>query len=90
MTLKRTKTQEKQNETFLGIQHQQRLQWTIQVDKVVKKLAERVYLLRNNCCSRGKKILRSVYSAHFHSILVYGLFICISVPNLLKKQSSEL
>lgn len=44
----------------------------VQVDEMVRKLAENVYLLRNIICNCDEEILRRVYFAHFQSISAYG------------------
>lgn len=59
---------------FLGVQLDPKLSWNCYTDKLAKKLATNIYLLRNLSRNVSRSVLKSAFHALIQSTLSYALF----------------
>ena len=58
---------------LLGITIDKNLKWTVHIDNLCKRLSKLVFAIRVLKNNVETSSLKSVYFAHFHSILIYGI-----------------
>ena len=58
---------------FLGLNVDSNLSWDCHVDSMIKKMSSGLYILRRMSYLCSLKTLKSIYFAHIHSHLSYGL-----------------
>lgn len=66
---------------FLGLEIDQKLQWSDHLNDLSKKLCSAIFAIRKirNLC--GLEAAKSVYFAYFHSLITYGLLFWGMAPN---------
>jgi hypothetical protein len=58
---------------FLGLQIDNRLNWTNHIDKLIPTLSGACYAVRSMLHVSNTDTLKSVYFAYFHSVMKYGI-----------------
>jgi len=63
------------NLKFHGIHIDNHLTWRNHIDEIIPKLSVACFMVRQMCHICNNDILRSIYFAHFHSIVSYGIIL---------------
>jgi mannose/fructose/N-acetylgalactosamine-specific phosphotransferase system component IID len=61
------------NTEFLGLQIDNHLSWSNHIDQFIPKLSGACYAVRCMFHISNTEILKSIYFAYFHSIMIYGI-----------------
>lgn len=75
---------------LLGAIIDRNFKWQQHIDQICKKLSKLVYVLRNLSKVVTVDVLKAVYFAHFHSVLIYGIEIWGQAPEYLIKRVHKL
>jgi hypothetical protein len=88
-------TEETVNTTFLGLQIDKHLNWKNHIEQMVPKLRGACYAMTSVVYNSNINTFKSVYCAHFHSVIKYGIVLAGNSSNsgefsLYKRKQSEL
>jgi hypothetical protein len=61
---------------FLGIYITENLKWSIQIKSLSPKLSKVCYVIKSLKEVMSPCMIRSIYYAHFHALLRYGIIFC--------------
>jgi len=68
-------TEEKVNTTFLGLQIDKHLNWKNHIKQMIPKLRGACYAMTSVVYNSNINTFKSVYCAHFHSVIKYGVIL---------------
>jgi hypothetical protein len=68
--------EETMNTKFLGLYTDNHKNWRNHVEQMIPKLSEACNAVRSVVYISNTNTLKSIYNAHFHSIIKYGIIFC--------------